>query len=286
MLMRRFIKSAFSCLITVILLTSGAVSVSAQYYMNVVQKDGDVVQYLVSNIDSVYFSGQDSPAANYEYVDLGLSVKWATFNVGATKPEEFGDYYAWGETEPYYKGSYDGEYQLYEWKDGKSDGYRWSNYKWCKGSNSTMIKYCNNSDYGYDGFTDALTVLTPEDDVAHVKWGDSWRMPTKLELDELRYNCTWSWFESGNTKFNGVAGYMVRSRKKDFTDNYIFLPAAGFCYYTHLSDVGYGGYYWTSSLDTDSPYIAWNIYLNKSSGPDARYVEGRFCGHSVRPVCP
>ena len=69
----------------------------------------------------------------YEYVDLGLSVNWATFNVGATKPEEFGDYYAWGETEP------------------KTD-YSWETYKWCNGSETTLTKYCNNSEYGYNGY--------------------------------------------------------------------------------------------------------------------------------------
>ncbi|MBO7112331.1 MAG: hypothetical protein J6V75_00065, partial [Bacteroidaceae bacterium] len=132
--------------------------------------------------------------SEYAYVDLGLSVKWATCNVGASKPEEYGDYYAWGETEP--KTTYD-----------------WSTYKWCKGSSATMTKYCNNSSYGNNGFTDTKTTLDPEDDVAHVKWGGNWRMPTISEFEDLINNCTWTW-----TTQNGVNGYKVTSKKSGYTD--------------------------------------------------------------------
>ena len=202
----------------------------------------------------------------YEYVDLGLSVKWATFNVGATKPEEYGDYYAWGETEP------------------KTD-YSLSTYKWCDGSNYIMTKYCNDSNYGNNGFTDTLTVLDPEDDVAHVKWGGSWRMPTKDEQDELRDKCTWTWYSSGNTEFNGVAGYKVTSKKEGYTGRYIFLPSAGCRYETGLYNAGFVGYYRSSSLYTGRPYDAWYVDFD-SSDVRADYYYHRYYGLSVRPVCP
>ena len=202
-----------------------------------------------------------------EYVNLGLSVKWAACNVGATKPEEYGGYYAWGETE---KTTYD-----------------WSTYKWCNGSSTTLTKYNNSSSYGT---VDNKTTLDPEDDVAHVKWGGNWRMPTKAEQDELLNNCTWTWYDSGNTEFNGVAGYKVTSNKSGYTDRFIFLPAAG--YYSDdgpyamnpnfYNDVCY---YWSSSLYTDSPdnayYFLCSPYLGVSGGRDTRHRS-----FSVRPVCP
>ena len=197
-----------------------------------------------------------------EYVDLGLSVIWATFNVGATKPEEYGDYYAWGETET--KSNYD-----------------WSTYKWCNGSSSTLTKYCNNSDYGNDGFTDTRTVLAPEDDVAHVKCGSNWRMPTSAEQDELRNNCTWTW-----TTLNGVNGYLVTSNKTGYTDRSIFLPAAGWRSGVHvLNHVGSSGLYWSSSLDTDYyAHTAWSMGFG--SGSVGTGNNNRDSGFSVRPVCP
>ena len=197
----------------------------------------------------------------YDYVDLGLSVKWATCNVGATKPEEYGDYYAWGETET--KTTYD-----------------WSTYKWCNGSETTLTKYNTNSSYG----TVDKTTLDPEDDVAHVIWGGSWRMPTRAEQDELRSSCTWTWYSSDNTEFNGVAGYKVTSNKSGYTDRFIFLPAGGCRYDTYLSYVGLYGYFWSSSLFTVGPYHAWCLHFNSDdhyTGSNDRYV-----GLSVRPVCP
>lgn len=250
-------------IVAVILLTLGTASASAQYYMNVVQKDGKTVKYLVSNIDSLYFSGQEGPSTNYEYVDLGLSVKWATCNVGATKPEEYGDYFAWGEIET------------------KTD-YSWYTYKWCNGSYGTQTKYNINSNYGT---VDNRTTLDPEDDVAHVKWGGSWRMPSYEELSELRNNCTWTWYSSGNSEFGGVAGFKVTSNIEGYTDRFIFLPAAGYRYYTDLNDVGSVGYYWSSSLYASIPISAWFIYF-ESGYLDAYYFYDRSFGQSVRPVCP
>ena len=137
----------------------------------------------------------------YEYVDLGLSVNWATCNVGASSPEEYGDYFAWGETET------------------KSE-YTWATYKYCKGSENTLTKYCDDSNYGNNGFEDNIITLLPEDDVAHVKWGGKWRMPTEAEFNELIYSCDWAW-----TTQNGVMGYKVTSKKTGYTGCSIFLPA-------------------------------------------------------------
>ena len=193
----------------------------------------------------------------YEYVDLGLSVKWATCNVGATKSEDYGDYFAWGETQP-----------------KSTDG--WSSYKWCNGSPHTLTKYCTNSDYGtYDG----KSTLELADDAARANWGGSWRMPTKEEQDELCDNCTWEW-----TTQNGVEGCKVTSKKKGYTKNSIFLPAAGYRDHIGLKNAGSYGYYWSSSIGTDYPYDAY--YLCFHSSYVGRGDDLRFCLRPVRPVCP
>ena len=123
-------------------------------------------------------------SAQHEFVDLGLSVKWATCNVGADRPEDAGDLYSWGETET-------------------KTNYSFATYKFCvDGKQGNYTKYCDK---------DNKTVLDQEDDVAHVKWGGSWRMPTGAELDELREECIWTW-----TKVNGVNGYRVSGKKEGF----------------------------------------------------------------------
>ena len=192
-------------------------------------------------------------ANGHAYVDLGLpsGLKWATCNVGANKPEEYGNYYAWGETEP-------------------KTTYNWSTYKWCNGSSDTQTKYCTSSSYGT---VDNKTTLEPEDDAAHVNWGGAWRMPTDAEWTELRTNCTCTW-----TTKNGVNGYEVKGPN----GNSIFLPAAGYRYDDGLYYAGYYGYYWSSSLGTDYPDNAWYVYFY--SDDVGRDVNGRYYGLSVRPV--
>ena len=206
-------------------------------------------------------------------VDLGLSVRWATCNVGATTPEGTGDYFAWGDTATYYKPGY-AQYESPEWKEGKGNGYNWSSYKYCNGSDNTLTKYCNSSSYGN---IDSDTTLLPIDDVAHYKWGGNWRMPTRAEFEELLDSC-----DCNFTTQNGVDGLKVTS-KKDSSKS-IFLPAAGYRHGTYLSNVGSYGYYWSSSLDTDYPYYAWYVYFNSDSYSTGSY--NRYCGLSVRPVCP
>jgi len=189
----------------------------------------------------------------HEYVDLGLSVKWATMNIGASSPEDYGDYFAWGETTT--KSTCD-----------------WSTYKWCKGSYNTMTKYCTSSDYGT---VDNKTVLDLADDAANANWGGNWRMPTNAEQDELRNNCTWTW-----TTQNGVNGYKVTSKTNG---NSLFFPAAGY-WGTSLNHAGSYGRYWSRSLSTSYSYSAWDMYFDSSGVDTSSY--GRYYGRSVRPVCP
>ena len=208
-----------------------------------------------------------------EAVDLDLpsGLKWASFNLGATKPEEFGDYYAWGETEPYYS-SLDLITWNVVWKDGKVDGYSWTSYKWFK--ENSLTKYCTNSDDGYNGFTDDKAVLDPEDDAAHVNLGDNWRMPTDEEWTELRENCSWEWITR-----NGVTGHLVSANN----GNSIFLPAAGEFWDTSLVNKGDSGQFWSSSLDTASSGYAWSVSVDSVSFN--RYRLNRCYGLSIRAVC-
>ena len=219
--------------------------------------------------------------ATPEYVDLGLSVNWATFNVGANAPEEYGDYFAWGETETYYEAGY-AQSVSPVWKSDKSDGYAWSSYSYCNGSNTALTKYCGNSDYGYNGFTDTKVVLDPEDDVAHVRWGGDWRIPSAEEQNELFTNCAWVW-----TVKDGVNGYLITSNEPGYSDRSIFLPAAGSRSSTGLDGVGSYGDYWSSSLTTLFEYIpdrGRSIHISASDFLSG--VVGRNHGYSVRPVCP
>ena len=181
----------------------------------------------------------DGTINGHDYVDLGLSVKWATCNVGAGKPSDYGNYYAWGETE--IKSSY------------------------TEDNCETLEKQI-----GDIGFTSR--------DVAHVKWGGSWRMPTRDEFDELLNadNCTWEW-----TTENGTNGYRVTSKK---TDNSIFLPAAGFRLVTLLDYAGKGGYYWSSTPDADSPQIAYDLNFYSHDHYTGWFWLNRRFGQSVRPV--
>lgn len=176
------------------------------------------------------------PVYPMEYVDLGLSVKWATCNVGAIAPEDYGDYYAWGETET-------------------KSTYNWSTYFDSPNRDgNSFTKYYNNG---------GKTQLEPEDDVAHVKWKGIWRMPTETEMTELRTMCKWIW---DSTK----KGYTIEGPN----GNSIFLPAAGEHNNSAPGFAGSCGYYWSSSLPTGSSG-AWNVYfesgyVGRSSG--YRYV--------------
>ena len=190
-----------------------------------------------------------------DWVDLGLpsGLLWATRNVGATSPEDYGDYFAWGETTT--KSVYD-----------------WTTYIYCNGARAQLTKYCNNSDYGYNGFTDNLTILQPGDDAATANYGG--RTPTKEEWQELLNNTTSQW-----TTLNGVNGRLFTASN----GNSLFLPAAGGRRDSSLYYAGGDGYYWSSSLTTDYPYRAW-IFNFDSDGQRMYDGSGRGSGRSVRAV--
>ena len=186
--------------------------------------------------------------------DDGYKLYWGTSNLGAGKPEEYGDYYAWGETAP-------------------KENYSWSTYKFGTSSSGPFSKYNTSSSYGT---VDNKTVLEPEDDVAHVNLGGKWRIPTDAEWTELRTKCIWTW----TTNYNGTG---VKGRIVTATNgNSIFLPAAGFRYDTNLIDAGSSGYYWSSSLNTGYPDHAYNVYFR--SDRVGRNYYSRCHGQSVRPV--
>ena len=201
---------------------------------------------------TLYAQWIDSP---YECVDLGLSVKWATCNVGASKPEDYGDYFAWGETE-------------------SKSTYTWSTYKWSNGTTNdideeSLTKYYNR---------DKKTMLDKEDDAATANWGGIWRMPTDAESTELIENCTWTW-----TSQNGVYGYKVTSKKSGYTNKSIFLPSTGYYARNELCYIQNNGIrYWTSLMAT-YPITAHG--LSYGYDPSLVYLY-RHYGLCVRPVCP
>ena len=169
-------------------------------------------------------------------VNLGLSVKWANCNLGASKPEEYGDYYAWGDTDLYYE-SIDSQSGITIWKKGKENGFNWKNYKWCNGSSKSLTKYNYNFLYG---IVDHKNMLDNEDDAARVKLGGKWRIPTDDEWKEPIDNCDWSW-----TKQKGVNGLLMTSKINGAS---IFLPATSTQSTTDFSATGKVGEYWCSSL--------------------------------------
>ena len=181
-----------------------------------------------------------------EYVDLGLSVKWATFNVGATSPEDYGDYFAWGETEP-------------------KETYSWATYKWCEGTSTNMTKY---------NAEDGKTILEPADDAAQVYWGEKWRMPSKEEVDELTQQCNWIW-----TTHNNVNGYIVTGPN----GNSIFLPAAGYKGSGPTYPEGEDGLYWTNTIEKQ--HYSYLIVLHDDAPPTQAGRQGTRCfGFTIRPV--
>ena len=223
--------------------------------------------YVFAN-DAINQGGYQGVSVEPNSVDLGLSVKWASFNLGATKPEEHGDYFAWGEN--IVKNSYD-----------------LSNYIWCEGSNNTLIKYCNKSEYGYNGFTDSKVTLDPEDDVASYLMGDGWRIPTADEYDELFLNCNWEWMDDYNE--TGISGIIFSSKTNT---NSIFIPSSG-GYIGSTLNWATSVYTWTASLsvspgrDTYGPSCADCLcYIPNSTSPTTPWINynRRYFGFPIRPV--
>lgn len=181
----------------------------------------------------------------HEWVDLGVSVLWASCNVGASKQEQCGDFFAWGEV-------------------ASKEEYTWANLMDSPDFGKTFHVYNANSSEEVN--------LRPQDDVAHTKWGGKWRMPTSDEFNELLYKCTWKW-----TKINGTNGYKVTGRN----GNFIFLPASGWYFDSSHDDKGEKGFYWTSTLGSSS-YSAKYLYFY--DGYLAINGGDRKDGQSVRPV--
>lgn len=196
------------------------------------------------------------PGAEDGWVNLGLpsGALWATCNVGADVPEKYGNYYAWGETTT-------------------KSNYNWATYKYCEGEAwDNLTKYCNNPEYGYEGFTDNLTTLQPMDDAA-TAFDSNMRTPTAAEWQELFDNTTSEWVMQ-----NGVAG----TRLTAANGNSIFLPAAGKKYLANTLDMGGIGYYWSSTLEDGDATMAKNYEVSEDGQIWSHYE--RCYGMPVRPV--
>ena len=201
-------------------------------------------------------------ANGHDYVDLGLpsGTLWATCNMGASKSEGYGSYYAWGETKPQ-----------------SNNAYSWNSYKYANGDYNKLTKYCNDSKYGNNGFADKLTELQSGDDPVVTNWGGGWRTPSKAQWDELLSNTTNQW-----TTRNGVNGRLFTSKKNGQT---LFLPAAGIHMDGELKYSGSYGFYWSRSLGTRYPSSAWYLHFSSGDYHVLDYSDGdRSCGFCVRPV--
>jgi serine/threonine protein kinase len=195
-----------------------------------------VILFLIVGIAAALFvNGEEYVPVVEEYVppteaivvDLGLpsGTLWADRNVGAFSPEDYGSYFAWGETES--KSTYD-----------------WCTYNWSNGSDYQLTKYCTKISYGHNGFTDKKTTLDSFDDAATTNMGDNWHMPTEDEFKELIDKCVWTW-----TTRNGVNGYKATGPN----GNSIFFPVTGYYFNSDLTDVGIRGFYWSSSFSEYYP---------------------------------
>lgn len=204
-----------------------------------------------------------------EFVDLGLSVKLATSNIGANKPEESGDYIAWGETEPkdsYLLDNYKLSVKVDSWIDVEYSKYN-------------VEPDAKNKNVVIKGKIDNLKKLELDDDAAHKALGGKGRTPTIEELVELRNNCTWIW-----TTINGVSGYKVLSKKPGLEENYIFLPATGYKSSTSFQNLGSHGYYWSGTVNEKNSNTA--LCFSFYEGSIGQYATGRSYGLTIRPVCP
>ena len=223
--------------------------------------------YSFGNVESFTTLKHPEP----EKIDLGVGVEWASFNISANTPANYGKYYSWGEIKT-------------------KSFYAWESYQWSADGTETNITKYNSSDNLYR--------LTPDDDVVSQELGGSWRMPTAEEFDRLVSCCYWQWFE--NYRNSEVKGYAVFKAKNEGdrgqrnsetisatysldNDAHIFLPAAGYASKDEFYDIGSNGNYWTSSLSTSTSSSAHYIYFD-SENIVAGECEKRYYGQSIRPV--
>lgn len=206
-------------------------------------------------------------APEEEVVDLGLSVKWRSRNLGATKQVEYGGYYQWAGTRNVISTGSNLDNSNCPYHSGSSNNSGWTKY----------VTYGYSSYWSGTGAPDGKTVLESSDDAASVLLGGGWRTPTKAEWNELLSNCTWTY-----TTRDGVNGYKVTSKKSGYTNKFIFLPLAGYRSVMTLSYLGVYGEYWSASLDEQKPHCAYVVSLH-SKDVNVESIN-RYYGHSVRPV--
>ena len=224
------------------------------YIRGDVDRDGKVNVADVTGLIDFLLSGTWD-YEEHEYVDLGLpsGTLWATMNVGALAPHDFGDYFLWGETSP--KPVYD-----------------WSTYKWCDGSAESLTKYCTSSDYG---MVDNMVELQPEDDAAYVNWGPSWRTPTIEQFQELIDNCNWESISNHGVNGNWITGP---------NGNKIFLPCAGYRKDGSYLGAGDFGFYWSRTL-SNRPDLAYSLHFMKiGTSANQCTADYRAYGGTIRPV--
>lgn len=203
----------------------------------------EVIEYKTES----FLDRKNSCLNGHDYVNLGLSVNWATCNVGSTHPEDNGQKYAWGETTP-------------------KPSYTWVNYDFFKYEFDQEIKFSK-----YEELYDKKETLELSDDAANDSWGAGWRIPTKTEFLELINNCTWSWVSQ-----KGVKGYKFTSKKKGFTDKSIFFP---------IENDSSTTTYWSNLVKHFDDKMAWGICFEATPVTPYARTEFRFEGHPVRPVC-
>ena len=251
-----------------LLLVAGVQTARAQK-MTVNLIGGEAVEYDVTMVESVTFDEEPIIIDGHEYVNLGLpsGTLWATCNVGANSPEEYGDYFAWGETQP-------------------KEMYNWPSYQWMmegEGDWTHINKYtfADNQKSGcwYDGDTfvgDGKKELDPEDDAATANWGGKWQMPSRDQCEELMNtaNTTTEWTTQG-----GVSGLKVTSKTNG---NSIFLPAVGSKSAGYVGDAGNKGFYWSRMLYTNFSDYGFSMLVSASSFSMTGI--SRSDGHAVRPV--
>lgn len=225
-------------------------------------------KFTISTFYTMTNKDEGKSFSNTDYVDLGLSVKWATCNLGSAVPEGSGNYYAWGETLT--KSTFNDE--TYKWWDYSNSSY-------------SIFKYVIKDTYtnSYYGPLDYRYVLETGDDAVSVMLGDDWRIPTRTEAKELIDNCEWLW----QNDYNGASGYLVTSKVEGYTDKSIFLPLTGFMTSSSLRDVDKYGIYWFANIYECDPIQAWGMVV---FNPDhySKVIDSntwvRSQGATIRPV--
>lgn len=266
-------------ILLLLLLMGGLQAVQAQ---KIVLKfvNGEIVKYNINELESIWFEDTGTIIDDtHEYVDLDLpsGTLWATCNVGATAPEEFGYYFAWGETQ-------------------RKSEYRWETYEfvgeeftiddgWDLLDVHSVTKYCTDalSEYAYNGSPDNLTELLPEDDAATVHWGSNWQTPSLEQWMELLDD---NYTTCEETTLFGVEGVRVKSKSNN---NSIFIPDAG---HRQNTDFYSGNVYWSRTLSADYGDCAYAMYISGSSSSPfgSSYNssdwedEDRYLGEPIRPV--